>query len=198
VRTKHPIKKTYDEEHSDYDENDASQTALRRRRAAFFNPGRPKLRHKSDGNKLRCVRIGKVTRRALAVLTFGLAACGKEEQMPADVFPENAAGGWRRVSVRDENASEAPDPVPRNSIAQLRVAQYEGKGKLQARVYRLTSAEVGAALAGRWRPSADTVFFDRRSFFVVVKWDQAERAPLQEFLAQLQKKLGPPPAAPVK
>jgi len=149
----------------------------------------------SDGN-IRHVKIESVKRRALMGTMISLTACSKEEPMPTDLFPENAAGGWRRISVGDVNASEAPDPVPRNSIAQLRVARYQGPGKLEARVYRLTSTEVGAALAGRWRPSADTVFFNRRSFFCVVKWDQADRAALQAFLAQLQKTLGP--AATVK
>jgi hypothetical protein len=61
---------------------------------------------------------------------------------------------------------------------------------LEARVYLLDSAEVGAALGTRWRPSADTVFFNHGAYFVVIKWQSPDRKALQEFVAELQKKLG--------
>ena len=44
-------------------------------------------------------------------------------------------------------------------------------------------------LAQRWRPSADTVFFYRGRYFVVVKWQQADRKALQEFVRELEKRL---------
>jgi len=132
-----------------------------------------------------------VTRRAWFLTVIPLIACRKEEEMPADLFPENAAGGWRRVSAQDVPVSEAPDPVPRNAVNQLRAASYRGPGKLEARVYQLTSPEIGLTLAQRWRPSADTVFFNRRQYFIVVKWDSADRKALQAFVAQLENRLGP-------
>jgi hypothetical protein len=57
-------------------------------------------------------------------------------------------------------------------------------------VYLLSSAEVGAALGGRWRPSADTVFFNSGNYFVVVKWQGGDRRAVQAFVAELQKRLG--------
>jgi hypothetical protein len=81
--------------------------------------------------------------------------------------------------------------VPRNSVDRIRAATYKsGDAEIQARVYLLSSDEVGAALATRWRPSADTVFFNHGRYFVVVKWQTAQRAAVQQFVADLQRRLG--------
>lgn len=127
------------------------------------------------------------------ILLAALAACQKPAALPPGLFPENAAGGWRRTAVRETPVSEAPDPVPRTSVDRLAVATYEGPGKLEARVYALSTPEVGLDLAQRWRPSADTVFFYRGRYFAVVKWQQAERKALEAFVRQLEEALGPPP-----
>jgi len=107
-----------------------------------------------------------------------------------DAFPESA-GTWRRTSLREASAGEAPDPVPRLSIDRIQIATYEGPGKLEARLYRLSSSAVGLDVVQRWRPSADTVFFDKGRYFVVVKWQEAERPALQAFVRQLESRLGP-------
>ncbi|HKE22471.1 MAG TPA: hypothetical protein VKB88_08780 [Bryobacteraceae bacterium] len=127
----------------------------------------------------------------VAILAAAFAACQKPAALPPGLFPETAAGGWRRTAVRDLPVSESPDPVPRTSVDRLAVATYEGPGKLEARVYALSSPEVGLDLAQRWRPSADTVFFYRGRYFVVVKWEQAERKALEAFVRQLEESLGP-------
>jgi hypothetical protein len=74
-------------------------------------------------------------------------------------------------------------------VERLQVAAYEGPGKLEARVYELSAPGVGLDLAQRWRPSADTVFFYRGPYFVVVKWQQADRQALQDFVRELEKRL---------
>ena len=74
-------------------------------------------------------------------------------------------------------------------MQRVETASYEGAGKLEARVYELASAGVGLDLAQRWRPSADTVFFNRGRYFVVVKWEQAERKALQEFVKETERRL---------
>ena len=56
-------------------------------------------------------------------------------------------------------------------------------------MYELSSPGVGLDLVQRWRPSADTVFFYRGRYFVVVKWQQADRKALQEFVRELEKRL---------
>jgi len=122
---------------------------------------------------------------------LALGACEKKMELPPDLFPRNVGGRWNLAEARDLGPSDSPDPVPRNSIEHIRAATYKaGDAEIQARVYLLSSAEVGAALATRWRPSADTVFFDHGPYFVVVKWQAADRKALQEFVADLQRRLG--------
>jgi len=130
-----------------------------------------------------------MSRRNWMWLALALGACRSNAPLPTDFLPETVAHVWRRTAARNLAGSEAPDPVSRASIERLQVAVYEGPGKLEARVYELSSFEVGLDLAQRWRPSADTVFFNRGRYFVVVKWQQAERKALQEFVRELEKRL---------
>jgi hypothetical protein len=118
-------------------------------------------------------------------------ACGRPPAVP-DVFPPMAAGVWRRTALEHPSVSDAPDPVPRSAVQQFERATYEGPGKLDARLYMLDSPAVAVELAQRWRPSADTVFFYTGRFFVVVKWEDADRKALQAFVAEVQKRLGKP------
>lgn len=75
------------------------------------------------------------------------------------------------------------------SVDRIVAASYEGPGKLDARVYAVSAPAVAFELAQRWRPSADTVFFDHGPFFVVIKWQSADRKLLKEFVADLEKRL---------
>lgn len=126
------------------------------------------------------------------VLLAALFACQAPVPLPPGLFPGTVAGVWRRTALHDESVSNTHDPVPRTSVERLEVASYEGPGKLEARVYVLTSPEVGVDLVQRWHPSADTVFFYRGRYFVVVKWQEAERNALESFVRELEAKLGPP------
>ena len=131
---------------------------------------------------------GMIARAAFAALLFALTAC-RENSAPLRLLPDSMAGGWRRTSLRDVPVSEAPDPVPRTAVTRFETASYEGPGKLEARIYELGSPEVGANLAQRWRPSADTVFFTEGRFFAVVKWQQADRTALQSFVRDLEGRM---------
>lgn len=134
----------------------------------------------------RCVAI---PRRALFTFALSLAACTAKREPAIDVFPDTVAGVWHRVELHDLAVSESPDPVPRTAVSRVQVAAYDGPGKLEARAYELTSNGIGLDLAQRWRPSADTVFFWARRYFVVVKWQQADRKALQQFTSALEKRL---------
>lgn len=124
-------------------------------------------------------------------------ACGRAPAVP-DVFGPMMAGGWRRTALEHPSVSDAPDPVPRSAVDQFQRANYEGPsqpgaqgpGKLDARLYVLGAPAEGLELAQRWRPSADTVFFNKGRFFVVVRWEDADRKALQAFMAELQMRLG--------
>jgi hypothetical protein len=126
---------------------------------------------------------------AIACVAGAWTACQPRVALPPNLFPETAAGGWRRVSVRELPVSESPDPVPRTSVERLVTASYDGPGKLDARVYALSSAGDASGLIDRWRPSSDTIFFGRGRLFVVIKWQSADRKLLQEFVSELEKRL---------
>jgi hypothetical protein len=128
-----------------------------------------------------------MTRRFIVALPLALTACHRTAA-PMDVFPETI-GAWKRTSLRDLPISEAPDPIPRSTVRRAQLADYEGPGKLQARVYELSTPQAGVDLAQRWRPSADTVFFWATNYFVVVKWEEAERTALQQFTATVARRL---------
>jgi hypothetical protein len=129
-----------------------------------------------------------MTRRAWVSIAFLFAAC-RESAPPLDPFPQTVATVWLRTALRDTPVSESPDPVPRTAVKSLRTAVYEGPGKLEARAYELGSTTVGVTLAQRWQPSADTIFFSRGRYFIVIKWQSADRKALQEFVSELQKQL---------
>lgn len=124
-------------------------------------------------------------------LAVVLCGCHREAPLP-DLFPPSVAGVWRRTALANPPVSSTPDPVPRTAVNRLQTATYEGPGKLEARAYELDSPAVALDLVQRWRPSADTVFFYRDRFFVVVKWDQAERKALEAFVRELEARLGKP------
>jgi hypothetical protein len=133
-----------------------------------------------------------MTRRILLPIASILAGCRKSAP-PLDLFPPTVADVWRRTAVQDTPVDESPDPVPRTAVKSLRTATYEGAGKLEARAYELDSDTVGITLSQRWQPSADTVFFARGRYFIVVKWQTADRKSLQSFIQALQRSFPAPP-----
>ena len=64
----------------------------------------------------------RMTRRFWITLSTGLAACGEKAAMPPDLFPQTVKGVWNRIELRDLPVDESPDPVPRNSVEQIRAA----------------------------------------------------------------------------
>ena len=127
----------------------------------------------------------------LLVLTSAMVACHRAPAPMPDMFPENI-GAWHRTSLREFQLAEAPDPVPQAGIEQIRAASYEGPGKLDVRVYRMSTPAVALDVVQRWRPAPDTIFFYADRFFVVVHWQSAERKSLQDFVASLEKRLTVP------
>jgi hypothetical protein len=136
--------------------------------------------------RVRSVTIGL----GFVLLAAVLGACGEKPKLPADLFPATAAGGWQLAGAHDFAEGESPDPVPRSAIQQERTATYKGPGQLEAHVYLLDAEQTGQVLAQRWRPSADTVFFNRGRYFVVIRWQQGDRRALQSFVAEFEKRLG--------
>ncbi len=126
-------------------------------------------------------------RRDWLWLAAALCGCGARSPQP-DFLPDEL-GGWRRTAIRDIPPADAPAAVPRSAVKRIREADYQGSGRLSARVYDLTSDAVALDLAQRWPASADTVAFYAKNRFAVVTWQQADRQALKNFLRELERKL---------
>ena len=118
---------------------------------------------------------------------LSLAACRRAPDPMPDIFTA-MAGAWHRTSLRELAPSSPPDAVPPAAIERIRTASYEGPGKLDARVYQLTSPAVALDVVQRWRPVPGTVFFYSGRFFVLIQWQTADRQSLQEFVGALERK----------
>ncbi len=135
-------------------------------------------------------RINVMKRRVWLLLPFGLAACRRAAPDP-NLFPKTVPGGWQLTELRVASVSDAPDPVPRSAVERIQIASYQGPGKLEARAYLLDSPAAGEDIQRRWHPSSDTVFFARAQYFVVVKWQSADRQALRAFVRDLETRIQP-------
>src|ERR1039458_3692592 len=106
--------------------------------------------------------------RLLLAMALTFTGCRRAAMPMADVFPETV-GSWHRVSLADLTAAQAPDAAPA-AAERIRAAVYEGPGKVEARVYQMTSAAVALDAVQRWAQTSNTVVFESDRFFVVVKW----------------------------
>jgi hypothetical protein len=104
-----------------------------------------------------------------------------------NVFDE-AIGAWHRTSTTELSPSTAAGALPATAVERIRAASYEGPGRLEARVYQLSSSAAALDAVQRWKPAPDSVFFYSGRFFVLVKWQTADRRALQEFVGALEKK----------
>jgi hypothetical protein len=126
-------------------------------------------------------------RTVVALAVAALAGCARPNPMP-DAFTETL-GAWHRSGPpRDLPAAQPPDSLPGARIEQIRAASYDGPGKLDARIYALSSPAAALDVVQRWTPQPDTVFFYNDRFFVVVHWQTAEKKELQAFVRALEKR----------
>src|SRR5262245_11008698 len=108
-------------------------------------------------------------------LLAALARCARRPQTAGPLPPEAVPRLWQRTELSELPGSSAPDPIPAGGAQRVVRAVYEGPGRLEVTLYELTSSALALDMAQRWRPAADTVFFYQGAFFVVVRWQQAER-----------------------
>ena len=127
-------------------------------------------------------RMSSMTRRYGIVLALALSACGQPARSAASLLPANLGGGWQRNSLRDI-------PPPRPGIIRAFEAGYQGAGKLTVDLYETKVSGTAFEMVQHWRASADTVCFDKGRYFVLVKWEQADRQALTAFVRGLQKEL---------
>jgi hypothetical protein len=192
IASHHHVQEKHDQQHPDDYQDDAGKAALRHGPGFGFPSRRFEFPHKCDGITVlpAAMQESKLMMRKWMWLApaLVLGACRDKAPLP-ELLPETVANVWHRNSLRETPVSEAPDPVPRTSVNRLQTAGYEGPGKLEARVYELSSSAVGLDLVQRWRPSADTVFVNPGRYLVVVKWEKADRQALRDFMNELERRL---------
>ena len=122
-------------------------------------------------------------------LASGLFGCGDRSGPAGPVLPEVVADSWKRSDWRELPADSAPDPLPKKGVRRIVAASYGGPGALDVTAYELASPAGGLDAVQRWRPAPDTVFFYSGRYFVVVKWQQADRQALRAFVRELEARL---------
>lgn len=80
-------------------------------------------------------------------------------------------------------------PPPKPAILRGFEAVYAGPGALTVNLYEAKVSGTAFEMTQHWRATPDTVFFDKARYFVVVKWQQADREALKTFVRALQKQL---------
>jgi hypothetical protein len=126
-------------------------------------------------------------RRMLLLSAAALMGCGRTNPEVADPLPESV-GVWRRSVISDAPAG-GEGVIPAGSIRRVRKATYEGPGKLEVALYELTSSAAALDAVQRWRPAANTIFFYRDQYFIVVQYETADRKAINEFVRDLDKHL---------
>src|ERR1017187_2775483 len=125
--------------------------------------------------------------RFLLACALALSACRRAPAPTPDIFTEVVVA-WHRTSIGELPPALELDSVPRAAVERIRAATYEGPGKLDARLYQLTSPAAALDVVQRWKPAPGTVFFYSGRFFVLIRWQTADRKALREFVGALEKK----------
>ena len=122
-------------------------------------------------------------RRYWIILAIVLTACSRPPRSAASLLPASVSGVWQRTSLRDI-------PPPKRTILRALEADYQGAGKLTVDLYEAKVSGTAFEMTQHWRSAPNTVFFDKDRYFVVMKWQQADRPALTAFVRAMQKNLG--------
>jgi hypothetical protein len=128
-----------------------------------------------------CKNLYQVTRRYWTLLALASTACRDPSRGAASLLPPRLAG-WQRKSLRGI-------PPPKPAVLRAFEGKYEGAGKLTVDLYEAKVSGTAFEMTQHWREAPNTVFFDKGRYFVVVKWEQADREALTAFVRGLEKEL---------
>src|SRR5215471_8743332 len=99
-----------------------------------------------------------------AACLLALVSCRREAAPMPDVFTETI-GAWHRTSTGELPPSAASGVMPSAAVERIRTATYDGAGRLDVRVYQLSSSAAALDVVQRWTPAPGTVFFNSGRFF---------------------------------
>ena len=127
--------------------------------------------------------FGKSMRRPIWILAvLALCACQRAPEA-GSLLPAGIAGRWQRTSL---------DSIPprQPGVARAFAAAYEGPGHITVDLYETKATGVAFEMTQHWREAANSVFFDKGVYFVVVKWQPMERQALRTFIREFETELG--------
>ena len=119
------------------------------------------------------------------IVVLLLGACKQGAAPP--VFPASVADAWRLKSSQSFAAGSAPELVRKIGTRGWWRTVYEGPGTATVELYELTATPGGLEMVQRWRPAADTVVWYTTRYFVVVKWQSADRAAVGALVRSIEK-----------
>jgi hypothetical protein len=111
--------------------------------------------------------------RVLLLVLLLLAACARRGGPPA--LPETAPGGWRLTETKHDGSKT--------------FGTYAGAGTIRVEVEDTGSSGVALDRAQRTRLEPDMVFFYKNNYFVIVRWEEADRDSVKAFVRDLEKRL---------
>lgn len=119
-----------------------------------------------------------MTRRSWLIAAASFAACAPAPRPDDELAPASVAG-WRRARLE-----RIEKPGARRALD----ARYEEGGRrLDVQVLELASSALALDMAQRWKPVADTVFFYKDRYFVIVRWAGVSQQDLNAFITALEK-----------
>lgn len=121
-------------------------------------------------------------RRYWIAAALAWSACSPPPRTAEDLLPARVDEIWRRKSLH-------AIPPPQPAIPRAFEATYEGPGKLTVNLYEAKVSGTAFEMSQHWKMTANTVVFDKGKYFVLLKWEQADRQALKAFVRALQKQL---------
>ncbi|MGA2738449.1 MAG: hypothetical protein ABSG65_13495 [Bryobacteraceae bacterium] len=121
-------------------------------------------------------------RRYWIVLALVSSACSQPARSAASLLPASVGEVWQRKSLH-------AIPPPKPAILRAFEAGYEGAGQATVDLYEAKISGTAFEMTQHWRAAPNTVFFDKGRYFVLVKWEKADRQALTALVRGLQKEL---------
>ena len=132
-----------------------------------------------------------MTRRGWLASALLMAGCAKSGPPRGNLLPDMVGAQWRRTSLAELPLTGLAQPLTASTVKRALAAKYDGPGKLEATLYEMSSSAAALDAVQRWRPEANTIFFYRDEFFVVVHYEPGDRQALNAFVRDLSAYLGP-------
>ncbi|MEX2262108.1 MAG: hypothetical protein WD696_09155 [Bryobacteraceae bacterium] len=137
----------------------------------------------------------RIVRGMLGTALLLLTACGSHEAPPEALFPPALGDAWKRTSLTQAPAAEAPEDLARLGVKRIVRAEYAGPGVVHAEIHEMTTSAASLEAVQKWRAQADSVIFHHENYFVRVHWQDANKDAATDFVRALQNHLTRGPTA---